>query len=189
MKTHFLALSLTVVPWIGGSVDFKSEILPIFESKCFRCHGKGESKGGLKLDADEISRHIRASGAIRPGNSGRSDLVERLETDDADEKMPKNGTMDKAQIELVKKWIDEGAKLDGSAPDPITKAPAAPQPVKGSWTNKEGKTIEATLLKVEGPNAILKLGDGRAVPYPIDNLSPESQAKVKEFQDASKPAP
>jgi hypothetical protein len=90
-------------------------------------------------------------------------------------------------VELIKSWIEAGAKLDADA---STDAPAPggemarPERVKEDWTNREGKTITATLLKVEGNNAILLLENGRSVPYPIENLSDESQAKVKAFAES-----
>ncbi|MCB1076192.1 MAG: hypothetical protein KDM64_00065 [Verrucomicrobiae bacterium] len=188
MKSSLLALLFLGAPIVGSAVEFKTEILPIFESRCFKCHGNGESKGSLSLDPDEIKKHIRGSGQINPGNAGRSILMERLTTDDSDDKMPKNGAaLSAAQIDLIKKWIDEGAKLGDEAPAEGEKSEgmAKPEPVKGTWTNKEGKTIEATLIRVEGANAVLVLANGQSVPYPIANLSEESQAKIKAFQDAS----
>lgn len=190
MKIPALILVLSASPLIGLAVDFKEEILPIFESRCFKCHGNGEAKGSLSLDPAEIKTHIKASGQINPGNSGRSILMERLTTDNTEDKMPRNGALSGNQIELIKKWIDEGAKIGDDAPATEEKpstggAMAKPEPVKGSWTNQQGKTIEATLIRVEGANAVLVLANGNSVPYPIANLSAESQAKVKAFQEAT----
>lgn len=180
---------VAAAPFFASAVDFKTEILPIFESRCFKCHGNGESKGSLSLDPEEIKGHIRSSGQINPGKASRSMLVDRITTDDADDKMPKNGAaLSAAQIETIKKWIDEGAKLgDETSEEEKEGAGMAkkPEPVKGSWTNTEGKTIEATLIRVEGENAVLLLANGSSVPYPISKLAPESQAKVKAFQEAS----
>lgn len=188
MKAFFTALALAASPLVAGAVDFKTDILPIFESRCFRCHGNGESRGSLSLDPDDIKRHIRASGQIRPGQGDRSILVERLVTSRDNDRMPRNGApLAEAQIELIRQWINSGAKLEEGEGDDAKPAAAMtrPEPVKGSWTNREGKTIEATLVRVEGDNAVLVLANGQSVPYPIANLSDESQAKVKEFQEAS----
>jgi hypothetical protein len=114
-------------------------------------------------------------------------LVERLVTTDSDDKMPRNGSLTEPQIELIKKWIDEGAKIGDEDPagDEKPAAMVKPEPVKGSWTNNAGKTIEATLIRVDGDSAVLVLADGRSVPYPIANLSAESQARVNAFKEAS----
>jgi hypothetical protein len=39
---------------------------------------------------------------------------------------------------------------------------------------------------VEGGNAILRLKDGREGPYPIEKLSGESQAVVREFAERAR---
>lgn len=195
MKTHLVAALIAGAVSTASAVDFKTEVLPIFESRCFRCHGNGEAKGSFSVDPEEIKKHIRRSGQISPGNSTRSILVERLMAEDSEDRMPKNGAaLSDDQIDLIKKWIDEGAELGDMAADGDDKKEESdgglmkrPEPIKGSWTNREGKTIEATLLRVEGANAILQLGDGRTVPYPIANLADDSQAKVQEFQKASQP--
>ncbi|MCB1063292.1 MAG: hypothetical protein KDN20_10275 [Verrucomicrobiae bacterium] len=193
MKSLALALSLLIAaPLAASAVDFKTEILPIFESRCFKCHGNGESKGSFSLDPDEIKKHIRSSGQISPGRSDRSMLMELITTDDSDDRMPRNGAALSAdQIELIKTWINDGANIGDGSPDDEKKEEAGgmakPASIKGSWTNREGKAIEATLVKVEGANAVLVLADGRSVPYPIANLSDESQEKVKAFVEASKP--
>jgi mono/diheme cytochrome c family protein len=35
----------------SGPVDFKSQIKPIFEASCVRCHGRGRSSGGFQIDS------------------------------------------------------------------------------------------------------------------------------------------
>lgn len=40
-----------------------------------------------------------------------------------------------------------------------------------TWTDDQGRTVAATLLRVEAGSAMLKLQDGREVPYPLAKLS------------------
>ena len=47
-----------------------------------------------------------------------------------------------------------------------------------SWTNRDGKTIMAIALRVEGDVVLLKLKNGTVYRYPIKNLSDESRAKL-----------
>jgi len=175
---------------LSGAADFKTQILPIFESKCYRCHGNGESRGGLSLDVEEIEKHIRRNGAINPGNSSRSELFERVTVAEGNNRMPRNASpLSDDEVELIKAWIDAGAKLDGEAGTGDAPAPAAgamtqQERVKEEWTNREGRTITATLLRVDGANAILLLENGTSTPYPIANFSDESQAKVRAFMES-----
>ena len=48
-------------PAVSRQVDFSTEVLPIFEEACIRCHGRGKHKGEFRLDSREalLSRRFR----------------------------------------------------------------------------------------------------------------------------------
>ncbi len=51
--TRILTLPFTILCSAGacsGSIDFPSQVLPILEEHCFKCHGKKKQKGKLRLD-------------------------------------------------------------------------------------------------------------------------------------------
>ncbi len=168
-------------------VDFKKDVMPIFESSCFKCHGDGKSKAGVSLDEEKVAREI--GDVIIPGDLEKSDLYQALIAEDKDDRMPPPGkgrTMSEKEITIIKEWILAGATIDGAAGDPPIAKEAqgegmGPAPISGDWTNTEGRTITATLLRVEGETAVLRMAGDKIYNYPIANLSPESQAKVKEF--------
>ncbi|MBL8829334.1 MAG: PSD1 domain-containing protein [Planctomycetaceae bacterium] len=97
-------------------VNFSREILPILSDKCFHCHGTDDkTRGGdLRLDDETAAKRNRdGSAAIVPGQSTMSELVRRITSTDADERMPppkSNRSLSAEQIALLKRWIDEGAK-------------------------------------------------------------------------------
>src|SRR5216110_2399255 len=96
----------------AASVDFQKEIRPIFESRCYECHGPNKQKSGLRLDRKENAFRGGDSGkaALLPGKSSESGLIQRVTNKDADEVMPPKGEkLTAAQIELLKDWIDQGA--------------------------------------------------------------------------------
>jgi hypothetical protein len=109
----------TVEPGVGGAtVNFSRDIRAILSEYCFACHGpdEGQRKAKLRLDTKEGAfsskdgKHI-----IKPGASGESELIKRLLTQDEDEVMPPPKVGKKpseAQIGLLKKWIDQGAKWE-----------------------------------------------------------------------------
>ncbi len=193
-----LALSLGALP----AVEFETDILPIFEAKCSKCHMDGSSKGGVSLDLDRIGRDIGAGKAIVPGDADGSDLFEvvSLPEDDGD-RMPPEGKgrpLSENELKTLKEWIMAGAPLSGegekmaeeSAEEekPASGLPERPEPLKGSWTNKDNVTIEATLLRVEGDKAVLQMENGKTYNYPIGDLSVESQAVVKKFMEGGSAA-
>jgi hypothetical protein len=100
-------------------IDFNRDIRPILSDNCFSCHGPDAAtrKARLRLDRREDAvRKLRGGGfAIVPGNRSRSALFERIATTDEHEKMPpaKFGKkLSPEQIELLGKWIDQGARWE-----------------------------------------------------------------------------
>jgi len=109
-----------VVAFVGLSargeetgVSYYDRIKPIFSVRCHKCHGAELAKSGLRLDLSARAFAGGESGkmAIVKGRSGESELVRRITSEDADEQMPPKGArLTKAEIELIRKWIDQGAK-------------------------------------------------------------------------------
>ena len=94
-----------------SAVDFNRDIRPILSDKCFQCHGPDSThrKAGLRLDTDAGRK------AIVPGKPGESELFARIVSDESDKHMPpkKTGkTLTKVEIDLIRRWIEQGAKFD-----------------------------------------------------------------------------
>jgi uncharacterized membrane protein len=90
----------------GAAPDFQRDVLPIFEAKCFRCHG--EKKKDAKLDMRTVDAMLKGgvtSPAIQPGNAQKSLLIELLHYN---EMPPKKETprVTKEELELLRKWIN-----------------------------------------------------------------------------------
>lgn len=58
----FAAWALCCSPAIGAPVDFIREVRPIFEAKCFKCHGPEKQKSGFRLDASQVAFMVGKSG-------------------------------------------------------------------------------------------------------------------------------
>ncbi|MEC9047767.1 MAG: c-type cytochrome domain-containing protein [Planctomycetota bacterium] len=111
-------------------VDFTKQIAPILVQRCIECHGPEEQEGDLRLDA---KAHVFAAGdedfwTVLPKDSGDSELLRRLGLGlDDEELMPARGEpLSKAQQELFRRWIDEGAEWP-SAGDEFIAAELAAQ--------------------------------------------------------------
>lgn len=96
------------------AVDYTRDIKPILADRCYACHGPDEKQRKAKLRLDV--RDVAVKSAITPGKSAESELAERVASDKADFRMPppesKKLPLTKEQVELVKRWIDQGAKYD-----------------------------------------------------------------------------
>ena len=96
-------------------VDYNAEIKPIINQKCISCHGGVNKKGGFSLLFREEALAPTASGkpAIIPGDAKNSDMILRLHHKDLEERMPyKEDPLSEQEIELLTRWIDEGAKFE-----------------------------------------------------------------------------
>ncbi|MCB9937432.1 MAG: DUF1553 domain-containing protein [Planctomycetaceae bacterium] len=95
----------------GDEFDFEAELRPLLIARCGECHGPQVQKGGLRLDARHTAFKGGDSGeVIVPGSSDESELLRRVSSDDADERMPPDGMpLAKDEIELLTRWIDSGA--------------------------------------------------------------------------------
>lgn len=95
-----------------AKVDFKRDVQPLFEQRCYECHGEKKQKSGLRLDRKHAALKVADSGkpAIVPGQGSASPLLQRLTSQDSDEVMPPKGDrLTDAQVTLLRQWIDEGA--------------------------------------------------------------------------------
>ena len=99
-----------------GTVSFSRDILPILSDNCFSCHGpdEGARKAKLRLDTQAGALGAGKSGevAVVPGDSAKSELIRRLVTADPDDVMPppkSNRHLTSQQVELIRRWIDQGA--------------------------------------------------------------------------------
>lgn len=110
----------------AGKVDFEKQVLPILKESCFKCHQKEHEeegkvkkpKGGLRLDGAAV---LMKGGKEYPdenvvaGKPDASWLVKTMALPDSDDMaMPPEGKGDRvtpANIDLIKKWISEGANF------------------------------------------------------------------------------
>src|SRR5215210_7782074 len=82
----FLRIALTNAI-AAAAPDFMSEVKPIFEHHCVKCHGPEKQKGGLRFDAREGAFKTADSGekAVVPGHAGQSRLLKLVSSRDKEE--------------------------------------------------------------------------------------------------------
>ena len=100
-------------------VTYATDVKPIFDNSCTRCHGAEKPKARLNLTTLETAMKGGKDGVvIKPGNSAESLLILSVAhlTKDHDTWMPPEhnkaniGPLTAAQIGLLRAWIDQGAK-------------------------------------------------------------------------------
>jgi len=113
----FLFLQHQAPQATASPVDFSREVLPILSENCFHCHGPdaGARKAELRLDTKEgaFFKNKEGAAAVVAGHVEASTLVERIFSPDKEELMPppkSNRKLSAQQREILKRWIEEGAK-------------------------------------------------------------------------------
>jgi len=93
------------------AVDFVREVRPIFEKHCYECHGAEKQKNDYRLDIKSAALTGGEDHApnIVAGKSAGSPLYRFVSGADADIAMPPKTKLNAAEIDVLKRWIDEGA--------------------------------------------------------------------------------
>ncbi|MDB6110627.1 MAG: hypothetical protein JWR69_2377, partial [Pedosphaera sp.] len=118
----FMKRSLLMVAsaaWLGSAhsqaetkIDFIKDIQPILQESCLKCHGPEKQKGELRLDSKAAAFKGGKDGqVIVPGEPDKSDLFKRITlAPGSDDIMPSKGDpLTKAQTDLIRDWITQGA--------------------------------------------------------------------------------
>jgi hypothetical protein len=93
-------------------ISFARDIRPILSDKCLRCHGPDNNtrKANLRLDTEEGLKRAFAGGA-----ASKSVAFQRMTAHEPGRLMPPPGsnlTLTAAQIDIVRHWVEQGARWE-----------------------------------------------------------------------------
>ena len=150
------AQSSAAAPRTSPRVDYEREIKPILSENCLECHSQDKRKGGLSLATyGDVLDGGKDGAVVRPGSSARSMMIARVKGEQGDrmplDELPLSG----AQIALLQRWIDEGARAtpaSAAAPQPwepplALTAPAVPAVVWPAWQRPADRLVASYLSK------------------------------------------
>jgi hypothetical protein len=138
-KTAVILVSLCIILLIvlfarqEDAVDFSTDVKPILNKHCISCHGGVKKNGGFSLLFEHEALAVNDSGfpAIVPGHPGQSELIKRLLENDPELRMPYNKpALSSQEIDVLKKWIKQGAKWGEHWAYQTVKKPQIPEAVK-----------------------------------------------------------
>jgi mono/diheme cytochrome c family protein len=97
----------TPSPSAPAQVSFAADVLPIFETRCQRCHGAGQAQVGLHLTSyDNVLAGSSNGPVVVAGSTKDSYLVDQIESG----RMPLGGAkLPESEIQTIIDWIDAGA--------------------------------------------------------------------------------
>jgi hypothetical protein len=99
-------------------VTYDTDIKPIFDVSCIKCHKGDKPKAKLHLDSlDGILKGSKEGKVVVPGNLAKSPLVFAVaHVGDSDDFMPPPVAKSKIepltadQVGLIRAWVEQGAK-------------------------------------------------------------------------------
>jgi hypothetical protein len=109
MRSYAFIFMVMAAP--AFAVDFVREVKPIFEKHCYECHGAKKQKNDYRLDIKTTALTGGEDHApnIVPGKSGESPLFRFVSGTDEKLAMPPKSKLSNAEVDVLKRWIDEGA--------------------------------------------------------------------------------
>jgi mono/diheme cytochrome c family protein len=126
----------------AGAVSFVKQVAPILNTRCGNCHVRN-ARGMFSMSTYEaLMKGPPAGKVVFPANVDGSDLIVKVK----DKEMPPNGAgIPDTELATLTKWVEEGAKFDGSDPTATlvsllpagTGQPAAPMLKVEAATGKE----------------------------------------------------
>jgi uncharacterized membrane protein/mono/diheme cytochrome c family protein len=153
---------------------YNDVIQPIFQGKCYSCHGKNKQKGKLRLDDSAMIVKGGKDGAvIVSGKSGVSELIKRIQLPQEDDHhmAPKEKSqLTEQEIVLLKWWVDQGASFSKKVkqidqPEKIKSALLALQ--NASVERKPDLDVPQSPTEKADPAVIQKLKDSGVVVVPV----------------------
>ena len=139
-----------------GPVDYVRDVQPLLRQNCASCHGEKVQNGGMRVDRRSSMYKNRR---LTPGSSANSMMFHRVEGNEFGQQMPPTAELKPAEIDVIKRWIDEGAPWpdayanEADLPPLDPKAIAAVEMLHRGETAAFMKTVKAqpALLNARGP--------------------------------------
>ena len=134
-------------------IVFNRDVRPILSNNCFACHGPDEQHRKTKFHFDTKEGMFAEPGVIIPGNAAQSLLYQHITDPDPTQHMPPPDSgyaLTQKQIDLLKRWIDEGATWDSHWAYSPPKRPELPAVRRADWVRAPIDRFILARLEREG---------------------------------------
>ena len=126
-------------PSQGERVDFVRDVRPIFQQHCIECHGDDKQMNSFRLDRRSYAMRGGTITQIGPGSAQSSRLYLRLIGERYGARMPyKADPLSAAQIDIIKRWIDQGAVWPDDVSGDVPPTPLDPPAVQAFAAIRSG---------------------------------------------------
>ncbi|MCU0707369.1 MAG: ankyrin repeat domain-containing protein [Pirellula sp.] len=148
----------------GEEVDFGRDVQPLLRAHCYECHGPKQQMNGFRLDQRREAMRGGTRAMIGPGNSEASLMVLRLISDQLGPQMPPSGPLEDDQIDIIKRWIDQGAKWPDELASETPPPPPDPKATRMMELLRDGDRSAFRKMLSEDPKIASLKGTGGSTP-------------------------
>ncbi|MCH2024814.1 MAG: PSD1 and planctomycete cytochrome C domain-containing protein [Verrucomicrobiales bacterium] len=105
-RINFYIVTIILAQGSLSADVWDTDIAPIFQSNCVKCHGGAKKKGGLDLRSYESLLEGAESGPVIVHGSAEESELFRVVLKGSDPHMPPKGQLDEKNINDLRLWID-----------------------------------------------------------------------------------
>jgi len=122
----------------SGTVDFDRDVRPILANTCYTCHGPdaNKRKTELRFDVEMSLFGDYDEPVVVRGKPAASALIARITSGDPDYRMPpvdEKQQLSEQQIDLLKRWVEQGAQYTGHWSFQPVVRPQLPKVDQADW--------------------------------------------------------
>ena len=200
MRMHHVLTMIGLLCWVhvaqateSDVIDFARDIRPILADTCYQCHGPDEQtrEADFRLDfQDDMFKDHGSGPLVIPGKPNESVLLQRILATDVEQRMPPveaDRHLSPDQIELIRKWIQQGAHWKQHwAFAPIKKSPL---PSVDSWIENAIDSFTLSAMHEHGLAPSARASKERLIRRATLDLTglPPTQPQIDEFLTDSAP--
>ena len=139
-----------------GKVDYARDIQPLLRQNCASCHGEKVQNGGFRVDRrSSLFKNRR----MTPGSSENSMMFHRVQGNEFGQQMPPMAELKPAEVDVIKRWIDQGAPWPDALANEADLPPLEPKAIAAVEMLHRGETVafmkamkaQPGLLNARGP--------------------------------------
>jgi cytochrome c553 len=152
----FLAATANARGADPAAPSFEKDVRPLLEAKCVRCHGEKVKKADLDLSTPAgVLKGGESGPAVVAGKPDKSPMYEKVHKGE----MPpaKKDALAPAEVEMLRRWIADGAKVPASADAALTQHDVIPIMLR-HCTACHGRYRQEAKLDLRTPEAMLRGG-------------------------------
>jgi len=104
--------SASLLTSVHAAPDFATDIQPVLEGACIRCHGPEKDRGDLQMHTrEDMVKGGEGGASLVPGNAAESELIKRVSlSHDSGDIMPAKGEpLSEKEIKHLTDWVNAGA--------------------------------------------------------------------------------